>query len=297
MFFLGIDGGGSKTEAVIIDKDMKVLGKGRAGPADIFNSDRETVKNNLISAIDKALEEADISYENLNFGGFGLPAVGEIKDAEAIYKKVIKEFFPKEFIVFNDVRGALEGAFPYEDGAVLLVGTGIMVMAKIGNEIVRIDGWGEHAGDCGSGYDIGRECLRYIFKMYDGRLEKSLMYDMVEENVEEIIRKTKGVNSRKYIASFSKIVCSSAEKNDKYALRILDNALEEWKLSILALKKKLKSNQIKLAVVGGLKNCKILYNKFLSWAEEEYWLKLSEPLYEPCIGSAILAMKEYEKLF
>lgn len=291
MYFLGVDGGGSKTEAVIIDENIQVRAKGSSGPVDIFNSEREIVKQNLINAIEKALGEANISLKDLSFGGFGLPAIGEIREAEVVYKELIEEFFTKDFIVFNDVRGAVEGAFPFEDGVVLLAGTGLMVMGKIGEEIFRIDGWGEHAGDCGSGYDIGRECLRYIFKMYDGRLKRTLMYEMVKDDFEEILKKTKGINSRGYIASYSKIVCTAAQKGDKYALKILENALEEWKLSTLALKKRIKNNKIKLAVVGGLKNCQILYNNFLSWIKEEDWLILSDPLYEPSIGCAIMALK------
>ncbi|PMQ01040.1 MAG: hypothetical protein CBR30_08080 [Dictyoglomus sp. NZ13-RE01] len=295
MYFLGVDGGGSKTEAVIIDENLNIYGRGKSGPADVFNSNKETVKNNLISAINSALDSKRIRIEDIRFGGFGLPAVGELREAIEIYSDIIKEILPGRFIIFNDVRGALEGAFPFENGVVLLAGTGIMAMGKVNDEVFRIDGWGEHAGDCGSGYDIGRECLRYIFKMYDGRIEKSYMYELIKEDFEEILRKTKGINSRGYIASYSKIVCESAKNGDKFALKILENAVEEWKLTVSAIRGRIGRNEkIKLAVVGGLKNCKILYDKFLSWVREQDWIVIAEPMYEPSIGCAILAMKNYK---
>ncbi len=69
-----------------------------------------------------------------------------------------------------------------DTGGVVIASTGsnVFIRARGTQEPLRIDGWGSAIGDDGGGYDLGRKCLRALFKAEDGRLPGS---DILKELV------------------------------------------------------------------------------------------------------------------
>ncbi len=298
-YFLGVDGGGSKTLASIVDEYGKEVGKGVSGSIDILNESDEEFRLNLSNAINEALEKAEITLKDLSFSCFGIPAFGDGVGIEDKVKEFISNMGVSSFIVVNDVRVALEGAFPESKGAILLAGTGAMVMAKDeNNNLFRIDGWGEHVGDLGSGYFIGQLTLRKAFKEYDGRLNKTEFLNMVKEfagvsDLTEILGRCKGSNVRKYIANFSKVACKAAEEDVEVGKEILDTAIHELVESVKALRKVLKfTNSMPLSTAGGVFKCRYISEKFKEAVENLQDIMLFERDFEPHQGAVIMAAKK-----
>jgi len=59
-FALGVDGGGTKTVAVVVDSAGRELGWGRAGPSNRHTVGEPSAAANLASAIGEALAQAGI---------------------------------------------------------------------------------------------------------------------------------------------------------------------------------------------------------------------------------------------
>ncbi len=297
-YFLGVDGGGSKTLATILSEDGKEVGFGISGSVDVLNETKEEFKNHLFSAVHEALRKADLNVKSISFACFGMPAVGDVEGIEEEITPLIKELNVPNFIVVNDVRAALEGAFPFKQGAILLAGTGAMVMAKDENEMVfRVDGWGENVGDLGSGYFIGQLALREAFEEYDGRSEQTPFLKKVKEfagvsDLKKILLNCKGSNVRRYIASFSKVVCEAEKSNIYPAREILNEAIKELLKSVKALKNIMKvEKSIPLSVVGGVFNCDYMKKEFEKRLDGVEWIKVSEKEFSPHVGAALMAAK------
>lgn len=298
-FFLGVDGGGTKTLAVVYSEKGECLGTGRADSADVLNRPRKKVIENLRDAVDRALEAAGVTREQLSFSCFGMPVFGDIPGIDPEIEQLVREIVPDRVKVVNDVRLALEGAHPVGSGALLLAGTGAMLMAKNRRgEVLKIDGWGEHAGDMGSGYYIGKRALQTAFKMYDGRISKRTpLFEMIKEyarvsDLREILLNCKGDNSRTYIASLSKVVCEASKAGDEVATAILDEALQELLITLNTVKQKIDEIPIPVAVAGGIFNCEYIFKKFQSYVDKTDDFCLKTSTLPPHVGAIILAAKE-----
>lgn len=160
---LGIDGGGSKTEAAVVDAEGRVAWRGRmvgldptAGPE--WESVLETLAQQAGPVVHAAL---------------GLPFHGEIADVSLRQTLVATQIFGPSALVENDVALAFEGALAGADGVLVLAGTGSMAWARGPVGTHRVGGWGDLFGDEGSAFWIGREALARVSRELDGRAPKS----------------------------------------------------------------------------------------------------------------------------
>ena len=129
-------------------------------------------------------------------------------------------------------------------------------------------------GDEGSGYSIGLKGLRAVMKTYDGRGKNTLLSGKILENLKlkNIQELMKWVYSKtpvkEKIAELGKVVCNTAELNDKISIRILKEESMEAVITIEAVIKKLRleDKDFDLVLVGSVFKCKkyfkyVLYKK------------------------------------
>src|SRR4029078_5882874 len=69
---VGVDGGGTKTEGVIMDSDLRVLGEGRSGPSNPLRVGLTTAAAAVREAIDNACAAAKIRRSDLEAAEVGL---------------------------------------------------------------------------------------------------------------------------------------------------------------------------------------------------------------------------------
>jgi glucosamine kinase len=156
---LGIDGGGTKTEAVVVDAQGRVRWRGRGEGLDP-NAGPEWEPR--LAAL--AVEAGPVAQAVL-----GLPCHGEIAEITARQNRAAAQLFGSGVLVENDVALAFEGALAGADGVLVLAGTGSMAWARGPSGTHRVGGWGDLFGDEGSAYWIGREALGRISRELDGR--------------------------------------------------------------------------------------------------------------------------------
>jgi glucosamine kinase len=157
---LGFDGGGTKTDCILMDESGAVLARSQAGPSNplrigfgaAIGALREAARQAFaLTALPESATAAAIWA--------GLAGAGPPESAEKIHALLAAEFPRSEVKVCTDLDLALAAA---GDGAVivLLAGTGSFAVGRnAAGETARAGGYGSQIGDEGSAYDIGRRAV------------------------------------------------------------------------------------------------------------------------------------------
>ncbi|RUR03650.1 ATPase [Labedella endophytica] len=116
-------------------------------------------------------------------------------------------------------------------GAMLAVGTGVVILAVSDTAVAKVDGWGYLVGDVGSGFWIGRAGLDAAMRAFDGRAEATVLEAAARERfgaLDELYMVIQGDERRvSLVASFARTVIESAAAGDAVALRIVRGAAGE----------------------------------------------------------------------
>lgn len=166
--FLGIDGGGTGCRAAVADESGRILGEGKAGPANIA-SDLATARTNILAAttdaLTAALGAAHVAQTMPTLSaGLGLAGANAAGAADRL-----REGLPfARLRVETDAVVAVMGALQGRDGIVAALGTGSVFASQIGGRVRQIGGWGLVLGDEGSGAWLGRALLRAVLRAADG---------------------------------------------------------------------------------------------------------------------------------
>ena len=165
--FLGVDGGGTGTRARLIDAGHVVIGSGVAGPA----STRFGVEASIRAVMDAslaALREAGLADGDLPRirAGIGIAGIGR-KGARQAFAAWKHPFASVRFE--NDGFIACRGAHGGKDGGIIILGTGSVGIACIGDTVIQVGGYGFPISDDGSGADLGLRAVQMALRAKDGR--------------------------------------------------------------------------------------------------------------------------------
>lgn len=168
-FILGVDGGATKTLAVVGDHTGRILGAGLAGPTNYQLIGIETAMGNLNSAVDMALAQADISASGLGYGVFGLAGADFPVDFQNLTAGIEKLYPGLRFEIVNDTWVGFRAGTGEDYGGVVISGTGANFAASAPDG-TRITGRGmgyEWGGEGGAGSLI-RNAVHFAFRSHDG---------------------------------------------------------------------------------------------------------------------------------
>lgn len=164
-YYLGIDGGGTRTTAAVSDENGKLILKKEGKTINFYSVGMATAKNNLDSLIGEICNELDCnSFEGVFIGCSALDA----KADDATLKALCGNINAKEIEMNSDLYIALKSMGDAECPCVAICGTGSMATGidKYGNTVVS-GGWGHIIGDEGSGYAIAVNALKSCCEMCD----------------------------------------------------------------------------------------------------------------------------------
>src|SRR5438067_13003673 len=181
-YFLGVDGGASKTAALVIDESGKSLGSGVAGPSNHLRVGIENAARNIERAVNKALVAADVASREIQWAYCGIAGADHPAHRQEVVDS-LNIFFPRgNFTVDNDARIALTGAIGFGLGVVVIAGTGSVAFGRnAAGEEARAGGWGPILGDEGSAYGIARAGLSAVLRAHDGRGPSTRMTEILKE--------------------------------------------------------------------------------------------------------------------
>lgn len=297
MYFLGIDGGGTKTSFRLIDEKGNLLTRAIKGTCHPAQIGFENLEKLLSEGLDEIIKEMKISKTDINYSYLGLAGFGIVKEiAEKIAVVVSKVFKEMKYTLNSDVRVAIAGALACEDGINIVAGTGSIVLALKDEEVKRCGGWGYSVGDEGSAYWIGKKALAVFSKESDGRLEKSHLHHIFKEKLNldkdyEIIsfvnEKIKG--DRGEIAKLAALCSEAANLGDKAAINIFNEAAYELSEMVKVLLKNYKGNEVKISYAGGVFKSGDLILKPLEENLAGTKADIIDPQFQPDLGACLLA--------
>ena len=304
-YFIGVDGGASKTAALVVDADGSALGRGLAGGSNHLRVGIEEATRNVERSVNMALVEAGIAIRDVEYAYCGIAG----SDHPVHRQKVIDSlriFFPNgNFIVDTDARIALTGAVGFGAGIVIISGTGSVAFGRnaAGNE-ARAGGWGPTLGDEGSGFWIAREGLSAIVRAHDGRGFATRMTELLcdeygmcspDDLPHFVYAATTHIDD---IARYGKLVIEAAQEGDDVAREILARGGSELAECVLAIARKLHMTdaEFRVAYVGGAFHAgDLLLNPMRLRLQRDAPLStLDAPIRTPVEGAAMMAMHAAE---
>lgn len=181
-FFLGIDGGGTKTRCVIGD-DNATLGAGSGSGCNIVRVGEACARDSLSSAIHEACVSAGVSPQKITRTCAGVAGAAD-DGVASLVQRVLIEILGGAIEVIGDMEIALESAFEGGPGVVVIAGTGAIAYGRNSRgENARAGGWGRLVSDEGSGHWIGEKAIGAALRAFDGG-ERSELLDAVMSALE-----------------------------------------------------------------------------------------------------------------
>ena len=169
MIVLGIDGGASKTHAVLADGQGNVVGVGRAGCSNWEIVDLDGAKRALQKAIGQALADAGISAGQIDAAGYGLAGLDCPSD-EGRLKPVVESLgIDASYALVNDAFLPLRAGTTDGIGLGAIAGSGTTVVGR--NRDGKTDrsfGVGYPLTDWGGAGDIVTEAVHAVALAYRG---------------------------------------------------------------------------------------------------------------------------------
>jgi N-acetylglucosamine kinase-like BadF-type ATPase len=257
---IGVDGGGTKTYAVILDMNLKVIGEGLAGPSNPLRVGITNACAAIREAIDKACEVAKLRRSDLLAAEIGL-AGARRQELRVRMRETLKGLGIGEVVVTSDADIALYGATLGAPGLIVIAGTGSICCGINGRgKKFCAGGWGPIAGDEGGGAWIARRALRAIAHATDGRgpatalTEIACTYFHVSDpnDLSTAIYSPTITNER--LAGFGRDVVAAAKTKDRIAREILAEGGRELGYAAAAVIRnlKLERDEFPVAFVGGV---------------------------------------------
>ncbi len=303
--FLGVDGGGTKTNISIMDPDRQVIAQGMGGPSNPLRVGVETAVANITKAVDAACDEYEISRDDIVSATLGLAGVRRQDMRERVRESFLLRYRVRETLVTTDADIALYGTTLGKAGLVVIAGTGSVCLGiNDAGERVMSGGWGPVAGDEGGGRGIAGEALHRIAKASDGRGSQTMLSERAAEyfrassaeNLIGALYAPKMDNSR--IAGFARNVVEAALDGDAVAAEIIADAGRELGIAAVAVIKKLGLTRRKIPIgcVGGVFQADDLLTSPMKEVIQAAAPKafLTTPFMPPAEAAALMALESHQ---
>ena len=219
--YIGIDGGGTKTEFVAISGTgavLKRIVKSGCNPNDVGYERTEEL-------ICEGINEIITAHPSVKSIFCGIAGMATGNYADKLHAS-LKRSFPRSAIGVNTDAFNI---FALCDGAemALISGTGSVAFVRSGDTYKRLGGWGYLFDRAGSAYDIGRDAVCHALKEEELRSARSPLGQMILKRMgtatawEHI--NTLYCEGKPYIASFATVVFDTYRQGDKAAVEIIDS--------------------------------------------------------------------------
>ena len=221
-FFIGIDGGGTKTEFVLFSSSGRIIGRMVLSGSNPNACGTEASFFVLKKGIDSLVNPGNRCVDAI-FGG--IAGCGSGDNAEKITEMLKRSYPDTNISITSDIENVVGSVSSVSDCIAVICGTGNIVYAKKNNVYHRFGGWGYLLDDAGSGFTIGRDAMRAVLAEKDGIGEKTMLTNILEKKLGgKLWEKISLIYAKgtEYIASFTEDVFDAYDKKDKVAKRILE---------------------------------------------------------------------------
>jgi N-acetylglucosamine kinase-like BadF-type ATPase len=168
--FLGVDGGGTSTTALLGLADGRVIGRGESGPSNAKAVGTEAAKLALEQAIAGAFLQAGEYPRSVAVACLGLAGFDRPEDRRLLGEWSEAGHWADRLVLVNDGDLVVAAGTPEGWGVGVIAGTGSIAVSRAADgRKARAGGWGHVFGDEGSAYVLVVEALRLVARRADGR--------------------------------------------------------------------------------------------------------------------------------
>lgn len=246
-YILGVDGGASKTLAVVADETGEIRGVGRAGngchqaPAGLAGA-----MNEVRSAACCALDSAGVHPRDVACAYFCL-AGADLPEDFALLRPALADLdLARSVDVHNDSIAALRSGSDNPNAVTVIVGSGTNAAGRnTGGEEIRLAALGWYSGDQGGGGDLARGAVWSVARAQDGRGQPTLLEPLILDalgvpNADAMIRRfyLEGV-SHDRVLSLAPLVFKAANEGDAVARDLIIKQGREVAVTAAALLRRL----------------------------------------------------------
>lgn len=227
-YYLGIDGGATKTTCVVGDENS-VLATASGGPSNITRIGESGVRETLHAVIREACAAARIAPQDVSRSCLGVAGAGR-QEVASLVRKIADEIISGEIEVTGDMLIALEAAFGDGPGVIVIAGTGSFAYGRNADgETARAGGWGFAISDEGSAHWIGRMAVSETLRSVDAGGDSSALLEnlMRVRQVGSFDEFVRSVNSAHDFAAFFPAITEMAQSGESIALKVLREAGEQ----------------------------------------------------------------------
>ena len=289
-YFLGIDGGGTKTKFMLTDKEGNVLKQLILGACNPTSVGIETTVAIFQEGIKQICADIPLGKVSCFIGSAGCG----IEANQKIVLEKLKTLNLSGLKVGSDAENIISAGLRGQDGVIAILGTGSIIYTSHQGKRHRIGGYGHFIGDIMSGSEIGRACLEAVFCDIDKSGAKTVLTEKVtaiKGNDVSKILSDMYTQGKTYMAELAHFVFESAAQGDAVANAILDRNIEKLAKQLSTALSFLPSDKAyPIVLAGGITH---LANQFFDKLKAKITVKNLSNIKildkEPVVGAVLLA--------
>ena len=293
-FYLGIDGGGTKTKFLLGDEEC-IRAEATTAGSNILRTGQEAVRDALLRGIDDVCTSAGITQDDISrvVGGIAGSSNEEVRTALV---EILRERISGDVTVVGDMVIAHHAALEGRPGVLVNAGTGSIAYGRNKqNQTARAGGWGFAISDEGSGHCIGRAAIATAMRSFDAGVHQDFVHHLVTalgvERPEQLAAFANSTANPDFAQVFP-IIVSIAELGDESAQLILRDAGEELALLAETVLHRLFGDEDTAVVASGgvFRNAITVFESFQSKLLANHReLRISLTHADPAMGALMLA--------
>lgn len=267
-YIIGIDGGGTKTEAILFNEEGKTLSRVDGTGTNLYVYKEDAAKS-ILTLIEDLTKNVGINISDISALGCSLAGISDLNSRDLLLKYFDKLNITSNTLVLSDTESAYNLLCPSGQGLLVSIGTGIVCLGRDVEGIsFKIAGKGYDKGDVGSGYWIGKETIK---KIVLNQTALTVDDDMIE--IYDIVKNQLGINDINSLESklidegdmvfktalLAKDIITSAQNGNDISLSIIQEGTRNVAEYILFLIDDLKISKNKVIIAG---NGSIIKNEF-----------------------------------
>src|SRR6266704_720903 len=245
---LGVEGGGTKTSWVLVERagnELSVLDQGKLPPAN-FRLATPGELRAILSELPKEITSA----------GIFLAGCGTEEDRQSLTRLCAEVWPQAKIVVGSDRDSGLAAALGHGDGIVVNAGSGSSITGRRDKRIENAGGWGHILGDAGGGYFLSLQALRLILREYDlhrGEVQftTKIWRALALNNLDELVRWAQTADKME-IAMLAPVVFEAAASGDARVMEIIESGAKVLSEYTEAVAARLHLLAPKVMLLGGL---------------------------------------------
>ena len=296
-FLIGIDGGGTKTTAVIGDENGHLLAVVKGSSGNLTAISLEQLYTLITDLIEQLVKKANVEIADIAMIFAAMAGAARSEEQQSIYKAFQQSPVLEKMNIQSDTHAALAAGTWGKEGTIIIAGTGAILFGYKHEKSFRIGGWGYLLGDEGSGYHLGKLAIRSILHAQDNQQElrpfqQAILSHFDVQSPNQLITKIyTSLNPVTAISSTSKLVLAAFEE-DPTARSIVKDVQEELLKLIESAYARIDYTK-PIVLHGGLFSNHLFYREFENRVSVRFpELVVTKPNVPGAVGAYLLALHE-----